>query len=149
MQPMAKKYIRFSMKTGKESYVDKFPTPEELWNIVYSGQNEWKDRFAAISFEDVGGTKILRYYQEIAVNNVLDAIAEKKQRILLTLATGTGKTLIAAEISWKLFNSRWNLNRDGIRRPEFILADRIFLQIKLLVKIFHFFPKIQKFVLIL
>ena len=140
-----KEIYQISMKTGKESYVDKFPTPEELWNIVYSGQNEWKDRFAAISFEDVGGTKILRYYQEIAVNNVLDAIAEKKQRILLTLATGTGKTLIAAEISWKLFNSRWNLNRDGIRRPRILfLADRNILADQAFGKDFSFFPEDTK-----
>jgi len=140
-----KEIYQISMKTGKENYVDKFPTPEELWNIVYSGQNEWKDRFATISFEDVGGTKILRYYQEIAVNNVLDAIAEKKQRILLTLATGTGKTLIAAEISWKLFNSRWNLNRDGIRRPRILfLADRNILADQAFGKDFSFFPEDTK-----
>ena len=76
-------------------------------------------------FEDVGGTKQARYYQEIAVNRVMDAIAEEKQRILLTLATGTGKTFIAFQIAWKLFQTRWNLRRDGSRRPRILfLADR-------------------------
>ena len=67
----------------------------------------------------------MRYYQELAVNKALNAIAKEKQRILLTLATGTGKTFIAFQIVWKLFQSRWNLNRDGKRRPRILfLADR-------------------------
>ena len=66
-----------------------------------------------------------RYYQEIAINNALDAIADKQQRILLTLATGTGKTVIAFHIAWKLFQSRWNKQRDGSRAPRILfLADR-------------------------
>nr|WP_255680709.1 type I restriction endonuclease subunit R [Methanosarcina sp. DH2] len=73
----------------------------------------------------MGGTKAVRYYQEIAVNNTMAAIAEEKQRILLTLATGTGKTFIAFQIAWKLFQTRWNLKRDGKRRPRILfLADR-------------------------
>src|SRR3989337_1663197 len=69
--------------------------------------------------------KAARYYQEIAVNNTMAAIAEDKQRILLTMATGTGKTFIAFQIAWKLFQSRWNLRRDGARRPRILfLADR-------------------------
>ena len=50
-----------------------------------------------------------RYYQELAVNRVTDAIAARQRRILLTLATGTGKTFIAFQIAWKLFKARWNL----------------------------------------
>ena len=66
-----------------------------------------------------------RYYQEIAVNNTMAAIAEDKQRILLTMATGTGKTFIAFQIAWKLFQTRWNLKRDGSRRPRILFfADR-------------------------
>jgi type I restriction enzyme R subunit len=69
--------------------------------------------------------KELRYYQEIAVNNTLEAIANNAERILLTLATGTGKTFIAFQIAWKLFQTRWNLKRDGSRRPRILfLADR-------------------------
>ncbi|MEP6664025.1 MAG: DEAD/DEAH box helicase family protein, partial [Verrucomicrobiota bacterium] len=67
----------------------------------------------------------IRFYQEIAVNRVLDSIAEKRKRILLTLATGTGKTSIAFQIAWKLFKTRWNLIGDGQRQPRLLfLADR-------------------------
>jgi type I restriction enzyme R subunit len=119
------KIYEICMKTGLERLVDRYPSPEELWKRIYSEHNEWKDKFNAIPFEYVGGTKSSRYYQEIAVNNTLDAIAEDKSRILLTLATGTGKTFIAFQIAWKLFHSRWNLNRDGGRRPRILfLADR-------------------------
>ncbi|MBI5654396.1 DEAD/DEAH box helicase family protein [Candidatus Uhrbacteria bacterium] len=114
-----------SMKSGREGDVDRFPTPDELWSKTFSDQNAWKDKFDAVPFESVGGTKSARYYQEIAVNNTLDAIAEEKQRILLTLATGTGKTFIAFQIAWKLFQTRWNLKRNGQRRPRILfLADR-------------------------
>ena len=55
----------------------------------------------------------------------MDAIAEYRQRFLLTLATGTGKTFIAFQIAWKLFHSRWNLSREPSRRPRILfLADR-------------------------
>ena len=120
-----KEIYEICMETGAEKYVERFPTPDELWNMVYSDQNAWKEKFAAVPFEDMNGTKSARYYQEIAVNNTLDAIAENKQRALLTLATGTGKTFIAFQIAWKLFQSRWNLARDGGRRPRILfLADR-------------------------
>ncbi|MDQ3020905.1 MAG: DEAD/DEAH box helicase family protein [Bacteroidota bacterium] len=120
-----KEIYEVNMKTGKEKYVDKFPSPEELWNKIFSDFNEWSAKFSQIPFEDLSGTKILRYYQEIAVNNTLGAIAENKNRVLLTLATGTGKTFIAFQIAWKLFHSRWNLQKDGSRRPRILfLADR-------------------------
>lgn len=116
---------QISMKSGKEGLVDQFPTPDELWAMTFSYRSEWNERFDAVPFEDVGGTKQARYYQEIAVNRVMNAIAEEKQRILLTLATGTGKTFIAFQIAWKLFQTRWNLKRDGARRPRILfLADR-------------------------
>lgn len=117
-----KEIYQISMKTGKEGPIDKFPTPEELWNAVFSDQNEWKEKFASIPLEGELGK---RYYQEIAVNNTLNAIAENKKRILLTLATGTGKTAIAFQIAWKLYQTRWTLQRDGGRRPRILfLADR-------------------------
>ncbi|MCX6304155.1 MAG: DEAD/DEAH box helicase family protein [Bacteroidetes bacterium] len=113
------------MTSGREGIVPNFPTPDELWNKTFEIRNLWRDKFSNIPFEDVGGTKEVRFYQEIAVNNVMAAIAEEKQRILLTLATGTGKTYIAFQIAWKLFQSRWNLRRDGSRRPQILfLADR-------------------------
>lgn len=120
-----KEIYSICMKTGTESLVDNYLTPDELWNKTFAAQNEWREKFAAIPFEDKSGTWQLRYYQEIAVNKTLEAIANNKQRILLTLATGTGKTAIAFQIAWKLFQTRWNLHRDGSRRPRILfLADR-------------------------
>jgi type I restriction enzyme R subunit len=117
-----KEIYQILMKTGKEGEINSFPTPEELWNKTYSDQNEWKEKFASVPLEGELGK---RYYQEIAINNALDAIAEEKKRILLTLATGTGKTVIAFQIAWKLFQTRWNLQGDGKRRPRVLfLADR-------------------------
>jgi len=120
-----KEIYHICMKTGKEGLVASFPSPDELWNKTFETQNQWRDKFSQVPFEDVGGTKEVRYYQEIAVNNAMAAIAEDKPRILLTLATGTGKTFIAFQIAWKLYQSRWNLKRDGSRRPRILfLADR-------------------------
>lgn len=114
-----------NMKTGGEGPVITFPTPDELWNKIYSEHNEWKNKFTDVAFEDVNGSRSARYYQEIAVNRVMDAVAEERSRVLLTLATGTGKTFIAFQIAWKLFQSRWNISRDGKRQPRILfLADR-------------------------
>ena len=117
------------MQTGAEGDVDRFPTPDELWNHTFAVENVWRNRFAAVPFEDKGGTWSSRYYQEIAINNVLEAVTAGRERILLTLATGTGKTAIAFQIAWKLYHSRWNLTRDAAdvsaRRPRILfLADR-------------------------
>jgi type I restriction enzyme R subunit len=113
------------MKTGAEGLIDTFPSPDELWQKTFAVPNRWEEIFNSVPFEEIGGTKTVRYYQELAANKVLTAIAKETQRILLTLATGTGKTFIAFQIVWKLFQSRWNLNRDGKRRPRVLfLADR-------------------------
>ena len=71
-----------------------------FWNLTFAEANAWRDRFAAVPFEDKGGYFQGRYYQDIAIERVLEAIANDKQRILLTLATGTGKTFIAFQIAW-------------------------------------------------
>lgn len=118
------------MQTGAEGELPRFPTPEELWSQTFAVQNVWRDRFADVPFEDRGGYFQGRYYQDIAIERVLGAITEGRERILLTLATGTGKTFIAFQIAWKLFRSRWNLTdwkREGdvTRRPRILLlADR-------------------------
>jgi len=113
------------MKTGKEGLTNQFLSPDELWNKTFAEQNEWRERFSDVPFEDKGGSWNIRYYQEIAAQKTLEAIANNKDRILLTLATGTGKTAIAFQITWKLFQSRWNLRRDASRRPRILfLADR-------------------------
>jgi type I restriction enzyme R subunit len=114
------------METGKErDDIAQYPTPDELWNRTFAKQNDWRDRFAAVPFEDKGGSHPSRYYQDIAVERVMQAIEAEKNRILLTLATGTGKTFIAFQIAWKLFHARWNLSREPSRRPRILfLADR-------------------------
>ncbi len=120
---------QIDMHTGAESYVDAYPTPEELWDMTFAEENarkqEWLERFGAVPFEDKGGQWEARYYQHNAINKTLEALAEGRERILLTLATGTGKTFIAFQLAWKLFHSRWNLSREPSRRPRILfLADR-------------------------
>ena len=118
------------MASGAEGDVAAFPGPEELWARSFASANAWRDRFAAVPFEDKGGTWQGRYYQDIAIQRVLDAMAAGRDRILLTLATGTGKTFIAFQLAWKLFHSRWNLgdwkgSGEPARRPRILfLADR-------------------------
>lgn len=118
------------METGVEGELTQYPTPDELWNLTFAIQNAWRDRFAAVPFEDRGGYFQGRYYQDIAIERVLQAVADNKDRILLTLATGTGKTFIGFQIAWKLFHSRWNLQdwkkeSEPTRRPRILfLADR-------------------------
>ena len=113
------------METGREGEVAEYPTPDQLWERTHAAANAWRDRFAVVPPEDKGGTHPGRYYQEIAVDRVLEAIAEDQKRILLTLATGTGKTFIAFQIAWKLFHARWNMSGEPTRRPRILfLADR-------------------------
>ena len=113
------------MQTGAESEIAAYPTPDELWAMTFAKADAWRDRFAAVPFEDKGGSHPSRYYQDIAIERVMQAIAANKRRILLTLATGTGKTFIAFQIAWKLFHARWNLSHEPSRRPRILfLADR-------------------------
>ena len=127
-----KKIYAMDMDTGKEGDVDRFPTPEELWNNTFGAEKalnpqatKWREVFSTVPFENKNGTWSPRYYQQIAINRALQAISNGKKRMLLTLATGTGKTAIAFQIAWKLFNKRWNLQEDGKRLPRILfLADR-------------------------
>ncbi|MFM8834226.1 MAG: DEAD/DEAH box helicase family protein, partial [Cytophagales bacterium] len=147
-----KAIYQICMKSGEEGLVTNFLSPDELWNKTFpstdSGNGSdtersrstevWREKFANVPFEDKSGSWQLRYYQEIAVQRTVEAIAQSKERILLTLATGTGKTAIAFQIAWKLFQTRWNLSsrasdtngnklvREHVeRRPRILfLADR-------------------------
>ncbi len=118
------------MESGVEAELANYPSPDELWARTFASQNIWRDRFAEVPFEDRGGYFQSRYYQDIAIERVLAAIADHQSRILLTLATGTGKTFIAFQLAWKLFHSRWNLRdwqreAEPSRRPRILfLADR-------------------------
>ena len=138
--PQAKEYadmlgIRFAYATNgndiwemdrqtyKERFVSSYPSPEELWQRTFGQAEEWRDKFNECPYCQVG-TKQPRYYQEIAIRKVLEGIAKGQKRILLTLATGTGKTFIAFQIVWKLFETRWNLEKTGTRPRILFLADR-------------------------
>ena len=114
------------MHSGTEADIAlPFPTPQELWLRCFPEGNDWRERFGAVPFETGGGKWQPRYYQHNAITAVLEAIAKGEQRILLTLATGTGKTSIAFQIAWKLFHAQWSLSGDSVRRPRILfLADR-------------------------
>jgi len=126
---------QIDMFTGEEGLVDHYLSPDELWALTFEKPEKdftttWRERFATVPFEDKGGNFYPRYYQENAINNVLEAIARGETKILLTLATGTGKTAIAFHLAWKLFQSRWRLKSRlqpdaEKRRPRILfLADR-------------------------
>ncbi|MDB0004286.1 DEAD/DEAH box helicase family protein [Candidatus Poseidoniaceae archaeon] len=120
-------FWEIDMLTGeeKELTISEFPTPEELWERTYESEDEWRDKFSEVPFEDRGGTWTPRYYQDNAVEAALKSIGDGNDRILLTLATGTGKTSIAFQIAWKLFQTRWNRSEGVSRRPRILfLADR-------------------------
>ena len=122
-------FYEIDMATGEEGPEPSFPTPEELWERTFVEANAWRDRFAAVPFPNKSGSWDIRFYQEIAVHRVLERIADGENRVLLTLATGTGKTSIAFQIAWRLFQARWNLaERQAAapsRRPRILfLADR-------------------------
>lgn len=111
--------------TGAERDVDGPPTPDDLWARTFQDDLPWRNRFGAVPFEKLDGKWEPRYYQHNAITATLEAIARENQRILLTLATGTGKTGIAFQLCWKLFHAKWNLSGEPTRRPRILfLADR-------------------------
>ena len=117
------KIYAMDMETGEEQEVSAYPTPDELWTWTFGDADEWRDKFNEQPLFN-NGTKNPRYYQEIAINKTLAAIAAGKDRILLTLATGTGKTYIAFQIARKLFQTKWNVKKTGNRPRILFLADR-------------------------
>lgn len=120
------KWYGIDMVTGKEGELAlPFPTPDELWDLTFSEASFWREAFGAVEFENDGGKWEPRYYQHNAITAALDALAKGDRRILLTLATGTGKTSIAFQIAWKLFQAKWSLSAEPVRRPRILfLADR-------------------------
>lgn len=114
------------MATGAEADMAlPFPTPDELWKRTFADHDDWRERFGDVDFETDGGKWELRYYQHKAITAALEALGKGDRRILLTLATGTGKTSIAFQIAWKLFQANWNLSGEPSRRPRILfLADR-------------------------
>jgi type I restriction enzyme R subunit len=118
-----KQVYEFDLSTGKGDYIDSFPTPDEIYNRSFENLTPVKEDLLSVPFY-LTGDKQPRYYQENAVKKAVEAIANNEKRILLTLATGTGKTFIAFQIVYKLYQKRWNLD-NAERRPKIlILADR-------------------------
>ena len=106
-----------------EGPATKFPSPQELWAMTFAEVNPWRDRFNLCPLNRGGGREP-RYYQEIAINRVLEAIAKGQQRILLTMATGTGKTYTAFQICWKLYETNWNTRGNGQKPRILFISDR-------------------------
>ncbi len=118
-----KQVYEFDLSTGKGDYIDSFPTPDEIYNRSFENLTPVKEDLLSVPFY-LTGDKQPRYYQENAVNKAVEAIANNEKRILLTLATGTGKTFIAFQIVYKLYQKRWNLDKAERRPKILILADR-------------------------
>lgn len=115
----------FDFITGVERKVPTYPTPAELWQrlqVVDQVNPEIQDLYLKPFLPTPG--KELRYYQIIAINAAVKAILDGRKKALLTLATGTGKTTIALQVIYKLWNNRWN-TKGEYRRPKILfLADR-------------------------
>lgn len=136
--------IEIDYLTGQENEVERYPTPEELWQRLAVG-NELREAHAKHWLEPFNLTsdKVPRYYQHIAINRVVESILLGRRRVLVTMATGTGKTFVAFQICWKLWNSRWN--RAGeYRRPKILyLADRNILVDDPMAKMFAPFGDVR------
>ena len=117
------KIYEHSLKDGNGRFIEDYPTPDGLFERKYGLSTPRAKDIITHPFH-IEGTMKPRFYQQIAVQKTIEAIADNKDRVLLTLATGTGKTYIAFQIAYRLFQSKWN--RDGSnRRPKILfLADR-------------------------
>lgn len=113
----------FDMQTGKGKEVERYLEPEQLYEAVNSDMDAKQEEVLTEPFKTSAG-RMPRYYQENAINAALKAITGGDDRVLLTLATGTGKTFIAFQIVWKLFNARWNRRGNNLRPRVLFLADR-------------------------
>jgi type I restriction enzyme, R subunit len=119
----------FHDSTGQSAAVettlamDAFPTPADLW----SRYRQWKglapaqEKIVLQPYHDDSSGKEPRYYQRNAINAAVEAIAKGQDRVLLVMATGTGKTYTAFQIIWRLWKSEW---RAGKQKRVLFLADR-------------------------
>lgn len=118
--------VEFDYTSGQERELDSFPKPDELWQRLRVAEKITDEEIAAklLTPANAAVGKGQRYYQEIAINRVMQAILQGNKRVLLTMATGTGKTAVAFQICWKLWSMRWNRTGEH-RRPKILyLADR-------------------------
>ncbi len=118
--------VEFDYTTGIERSIDCFPTADELWSRLSGIEPlpEQSQKTLLAPFHP-DPERPPRYYQQIAINRAVDAIVRGKNRILITMATGTGKTVVAFQICFKLWSTRWNRANDPVKRPKILfLADR-------------------------
>jgi len=112
-------FLRTSGQVEREIPLDAFPSPNDLWNRYCGVRGIDEQQETIITQEDhtEAGGKELRYYQRAAVNRTVEAIARGQDRILLVMATGTGKTYAAFQIIWRLWKA-------GTKKRILFLADR-------------------------
>ena len=118
--------VEFDYTTGRERELESFPGPGELWRRFRAAERIADDEMASRMLTPANAAigKGQRYYQEIAINRAIQALLQGRKRVLLTMATGTGKTAVAFQICWKLWSMRWNRTGEH-RRPKILyLADR-------------------------
>lgn len=111
--------LQTSGQVEKEISMAEFPSPEELWQIwaVHRGINSEQNAIVTQDYYSDGSNKTPRYYQLLAINKTIEAIAKGQNRILLVMATGTGKTFTAFQIIWRLWKSK-------TKKRILFLADR-------------------------
>ena len=117
--------VEFDYTTGKETELESFPSPQDLWARLVAAEGLTDEMVSMLltPFNQISG-KTPRYYQEIAINRAVQAVLQSKDRILLTMATGSGKTVVSFQICWKLWSAGWN-HKGEHRRPRILyLADR-------------------------
>ncbi len=118
--------IEFDFLTGTETELFQFPSPQELWQrLNHATKLDEKQQEQLLEGFNLQSGKVPRYYQDVAINRVVEAVIAGKPRILVTMATGTGKTVVAFQICWKLWSAKWNRKGEPNRRPKILyLADR-------------------------
>ena len=120
--------LEFDFSTGIERAIDAFPAPADLWRRYCAAKGLPEELENKLLVANYSLDKTPRYYQQIAINRAVEAILTGQRRVLLTLATGTGKTVIAFQIAWKLWTASWNTRNLPGRRPRILfLADRSIL----------------------
>ncbi|ECQ5996131.1 DEAD/DEAH box helicase [Campylobacter jejuni] len=121
------KIYEYDLRVSRGEYIENFPSPNELFQRVYGNLKEWQYKLLT-QRELYIPQKTLRYYQKIAVDKVIEALINGKDRILLTLATGTGKTTIAFALCYRLLEARWNKNNKDKKPRILFLSDRVSLR---------------------
>lgn len=129
---------QLDLRSGRGNFIPRYPTPDELYAQVFGSPNPLREQLLSIPLQNSG--KQERYYQEIAIRRTMEAVSKGKKRILLTLATGTGKTYVAFQIAYKLYEAKWNTDGTNRRPKVLFLADRNILADQA-INAFNYFDK--------